>query len=235
MEEKNESNGSSDSDVDGKEIDEKRARFSSEEQQEQEASSDEDEVDGVPLDGVPLEQASTASEPQKNAAKPAKPAGVGSGFVASKWEVVDDDDVKNEAVTSAEIFAETKKMEQEKKRNNDYEDKKEAKPEYLQSDAWRKAIRDIEVKVIEYCEQLKVLDDSVQAEAYRSGLITKLSEKFKDDPSIWEDSPRSSPTAKKSKKDRRDGEKQKRKKRSRSRDRRKRSRSRSRERRRKRR
>ncbi|CBY24516.1 unnamed protein product [Oikopleura dioica] len=223
-EEKNESNGSSDSDVDGKEIDEKRARVSSEEHREQEASSDEDEVDGVPLDGEPLEQPTCETS-----------WGVGSGFVASKWEVVDDDDVKNEAVTSAEIFAETKKMEQEKKRNNDYEDKKEAKPEYLQSDAWRKAIRDIEVKVIEYCEQLKVLDDSVQAEAYRSGLITKLSEKFKDDPSIWEDSPRSSPTAKKSKKDRRDGEKQKRKKRSRSRDRRKRSRSRSRERRRKRR
>jgi len=150
-EEKNESNGSSDSDVDGKEIDEKRARVSSEEHREQEASSDEDEVDGVPLDGEPLEQASTASEPPNNSAhnpsQPAKPAGVGSGFVASKWEVVDDDDVKNEAVTSAEIFAETKKMEQEKKRNNDYEDKKEAKPEYLQSDAWRKAIRDIEVKV----------------------------------------------------------------------------------------
>merc|ERR1712037_765831 len=240
--EKDESNGTSDSDVDGKEIDEKRARVSSD-GQEQDDSSDEDEVDGVPLDGVPLEQASSASEPLKtgkaapnsNPSQSAKPAGVGSGFVASKWEVVDDDDVKNEAVTSAEIFADTKKMEQEKKRNEDYEDKKEAKPEYLQSDAWRKAIRDIEDKVMEYCEQLKVLDDSVQAEAYRSGLITKLSEKFKDDPSIWEDSPRSSPTAKKSKKERRDGEKQKRKKRSRSRDRRKRSRSRSRERRRKRR
>ena len=89
-----------------------------------------------------------------------------------------------------------------------------------------------------------MVDDSIQAETYRSGLITKLAEKFKNDPryascimgpflsvdiSIWEDSPRSSPTAKKSKKDRRgDSEKQKKKKRSRSRERRKRSRSRSR-------
>ncbi len=40
--------------------------------------------------------------------------------------------------------------------------------------------------MIEYCEQLKVLDDSVQAEAYRSGLITKLSEKFKDDPRYFD-------------------------------------------------
>ena len=48
----------------------------------------------------------------------------------SKWEVVDDEDVKNEAVTSAEIFAETKRIETHKMEQMD--DKKEAKPMYLQ-------------------------------------------------------------------------------------------------------
>ena len=57
-------------------------------------------------------------------------AGVGTGFVQSKWEVVDDEDVKNEAVTSAEIFAETKRIETHKLEQMD--DKKDAKPMYLQ-------------------------------------------------------------------------------------------------------
>ena len=114
---------------------------------------------------------------------PEKPklSGVGSGFVQSKWEVVDEDDVKAEAVTSAEIFAETKRIETEK-RNLEEFDKKEAKPAYLSSNAWRNRLRDIEVKVMEYCEQLKVKEESLQAEQYRSTLIRKATQQFINDP-----------------------------------------------------
>ncbi|CAG5094587.1 Oidioi.mRNA.OKI2018_I69.XSR.g13687.t1.cds [Oikopleura dioica] len=184
-EEKKEAESSSeDSDVDGVEIDDKPEAAESKKA----TSSDEDEDD---VDGVPLEQAKPAAAQEPAQKKPApstsasgaKPAGVGSGFVASKWE----------ARRDLRRLEEDGAGEKEKRRNGR---QKEAKPLYLQSDAWRKAIRDVEVKVIEYCEQLRVVDDSIQAETYRSGLIAKLAEKFKNDPSIWEESPRSSPTMK---------------------------------------
>jgi len=60
--------------------------------------------------------------------------------------------------------------------------KKDAKPLYLQSDAWRHRMRNVEVKVIEYCEQLRVREDSVQAEAYRTGLIRTATEEFQSNP-----------------------------------------------------
>ena len=112
--------------------------------------------------------------------KPAKLSGVGSGFVQSKWEVVDEDDVKAEAVTSAEIFAETKRIETERRTNEEF-DKKEAKPAYLASNAWRNRLREIEVKVMEYCEQLKVREESRQAEEYRSTLIRQATQQFLND------------------------------------------------------
>ena len=78
--------------------------------------------------------------------------------------------MKAEAVTSAEIFAETKRKDNDRayeEINESKSKKSEAKPLYLQSDAWRKKMRQIEVKVIEYCEQLRVKEDSDQATAYR--------------------------------------------------------------------
>ena len=57
-----------------------------------------DEVDGKPMseeeddvDGKPIEV-----EPPK---APAPISGVGTGFVKSKWEVIDEEDIKAEAVT----------------------------------------------------------------------------------------------------------------------------------------
>ena len=160
-----ESSGSdSDSDVDGVDLDSKGGFVDGK------PLSEEDDVDGIPM--VPT------SPPKKE-----KVSGVGSGFVQSKWEAVDEDEIKAEAVTSAEIFAETKRIETEKKTQAEF-DKKEAKPEYLVSPAWRKRLRDIEVKVMEYCEQLKVKEDSSQAEEYRSTLIRQATNEFKDNPRL---------------------------------------------------
>ena len=114
---------------------------------------------------------------------PQKPSGVGAGFVSSKWEAIDEDEIKSEAVTSAEIFAETKRKETETAYHEpEVNKKKDAKPLYLQSDAWRHRMRNVEVKVIEYCEQLRVREDSVQAEAYRTGLIRTATEEFQSNP-----------------------------------------------------
>lgn len=195
-----ESSGSdSDSDVDGVDLDSKGGSVDGK------PLSEEDDVDGIPM--------VQASPPKRE-----KVSGVGSGFVQSKWEAVDEDEIKAEAVTSAEIFAETKRIETEKKTQAEF-DKKEAKPEYLVSPAWRKRLRDIEVKVMEYCEQLKVKEDSAQAEEYRSTLIRQATNEFKENPSLWEEKQEREGRSKKSKRER-------------SRDRRRRSRSRSRERRR---
>jgi len=199
--EESSSSSDTDSDVDGVDID-----------------HDNDSVDGEPIkpkddvDGVPMNIPQPKPKPTI--------AGVGTGFVQSKWEVVDDEDVKNEAVTSAEIFAETKRIETHKMEQMD--DKKDAKPMYLQSNAWRKKIRDIEVKVIEYCEQLKVKEDSAQAEQYRSTLIRSATEVFKNDPTLWEEKIEKTPKAKKEKKSR---ERRSRRSRSRSRSRERRRRS----------
>lgn len=149
-------------------------------------------------------------------------SGVGTGFVQSKWEAIDEDEIKAEAVTSAEIFADNKRKDVERAYEEVTESKRkkeEAKPLYLQSDAWRQKMRQIEVTVIEYCEQLRVKEDSDQATQYRSTLIRQATEDFQSDPSLWsERSPESTPSRreKKSKKESRS------RKRSRSRERRRR-------------
>ena len=119
-------------------------------------------------------------EPLKNFKNIFSAVGVGTGFVQSKWEAIDEEDIKAEAVTSAEIFAETQRIEAEK-RSKEVFDKKEAKPEYLMSTAWRKRIRDVELKVIEYCDHLKVKEESEQAEEYRCTLIRQATKEFKSD------------------------------------------------------
>lgn len=155
------------------------------------------------------EDSDVDGKPMETESKPKTISGVGTGFVQSKWEVIDEEDIKGigfsfssqvlskfyifmvckpceaEAVTSAEIFAETKRKDAEKVEQDmeeEKKDKKEAKPLYLQSDAWRQKMRAIEVKVIEYCEQLRVKEESPQAEAYRSSLIKQATEEFHNNP-----------------------------------------------------
>ena len=88
-------------------------------------------------------------------------------------------------MTSAEIFADNKRKDAERAYDDVTETKRkkeEAKPLYLQSDAWRQKMRQIEVSVIEYCEQLRVKEDSDQATQYRSSLIRKATQDFQNDP-----------------------------------------------------
>ena len=68
----------------------------------------EDDADGKPMDESDDEDVDGMAIDEEEPKKP-KISGVGSGFVKSKWEVIDEEDVKAEAVTSAEIFAENRR------------------------------------------------------------------------------------------------------------------------------
>ena len=174
--------GSSDDDVDGKSIDEE----DDEDVDGKALSEEEEDVDGAPMDldnkkGLVV----FAFQSITSLIGTSTVSGVGTGFVQSKWEAIDEDEIKAEAVTSAEIFADNKRKDVERAYEEVTESKRkkeEAKPLYLQSDAWRQKMRQIEVTVIEYCEQLRVKEDSDQATQYRSTLIRQATEDFQSDP-----------------------------------------------------
>lgn len=118
------------------------------------ANSDEDsDVDGVPLDYVP---------PPKAKAAPTKQAP--AGFVPSKWETVDPEEVQAQAVTSKwDIFDQD---EANKAKHDD--DDIDGIP--LQEDAYdskldeltRQRLRDVEVKVMCYQDNLEAGKESIK-------------------------------------------------------------------------
>jgi len=185
--------------------------------------SDED-VDGVPLDGAALLKASaglSVTRPDsrsdedsldgapidKHSIEKSKPSGSRAGFVSSKWETVDPEEVKAQAVTTSKWEVEEKDQLVKARKAlmgsvaSKWDDKDEdidGEPLDEDSDSGeipdvdttvtaerRALLRDVEVKVMQYQDELETGNKGIksgwtisdQVEHYRKKMLRKATEK----------------------------------------------------------
>ena len=213
--------------------------------------SDED-VDGVPLDGAALLKAGgrvsddsldgeplPKDEPPRPAPAPAK----SGGFVTSKWETVDPEDVKAGAMTTSKWDTEeTDQLIKARKAlmgsvASKWDDKDDIDGDPMENESdndfpdvdtrvteeRRQLLRDIEVKVMQYQDELEAGKKGIksgwtisdQVEHYRKKLLRRAQEKQEESEEVAE-SPSSSERSSRSDRDK-DKSKKKKKRRSRSR------------------
>lgn len=200
------------------------AQISQENSEEEEASEDDDDVDGVPLDGAAFLKAKAKRTPASddsdvdgvpldlpnNVKKgPSNSKQSLPGFVPSKWETVDPEDVQAQAVTSKwDIFDQDEKKDELDEDDIDgipMQDFDAAKMDELT----RQRLRDIEVKVMCYQDDLESGKEilrpgwtiSEQVEHFRKKLSAKKSVRDDDiTPGRYDSDPDSSSRSSRSKK-----------------------------------
>ncbi|KAK0098924.1 hypothetical protein PV326_013705 [Microctonus aethiopoides] len=138
-------------------------------------SSNYDDIDGVPMeddiDGVPMDENRTPLRNKTNEKKPLMPA----GFVPSRWETVDPDQVEAQAMTTSKW---------EELGQNDDSNSQDASMDSSSRDyneERRTRLREIEVKTMQYQDELESgrrtlkpgMTILTQVEHYRKKLIRK--------------------------------------------------------------
>ncbi|XP_053594107.1 U2 snRNP-associated SURP motif-containing protein isoform X2 [Microplitis demolitor] len=144
-------------------------------------SSNYDDIDGVPMDddidGIPMEDSRTQTKNKMNDKKPIMPA----GFVPSRWETVDPDQVEAQAMTTSKW---------EELEQNDDSNSQDASLDSSRdyNEERRTRLREIEVKIMQYQDELESGRRSLksgmtiqsQVEHYRKKLIRKSEKESKE-------------------------------------------------------
>ncbi|XP_011349105.1 U2 snRNP-associated SURP motif-containing protein isoform X3 [Ooceraea biroi] len=147
------------------------------------ATSNYDDIDGVPMDedidGVPMDDDDSANarsrDDEKKAAMPA-------GFVPSRWETVDPDQVEAQAMTTSKW----EELGQNEDSNSQDTSMDSSGRDY--NEERRNRLREIEVKIMEYQDELESgrrtlksgMTIQAQVEHYRKKLIRKSEREMKD-------------------------------------------------------
>ncbi|XP_076247072.1 U2 snRNP-associated SURP motif-containing protein isoform X1 [Calliopsis andreniformis] len=145
-------------------------------------TSNYDDIDGVPMDedidGVPMDEEDSSNIRNKDGKKTAIPA----GFVPSRWETVDPDQVEAQAMTTSkwdELGQNDDSNSQDTSMDSSGRDYNEER---------RNRLREIEVKIMQYQDELesgrRTLKSGMtiqgQVEHYRKKLIRKSEREMKD-------------------------------------------------------
>lgn len=145
-------------------------------------TSNYDDIDGVPMDedidGVPMDEDDSSNARKEDDKKPSMPA----GFVPSRWETVDPDQVEAQAMTTSkweELGQNDDSNSQDTSMDSSGRDYNEER---------RNRLREIEVKTMQYQDELesgrRTLKSGMtiqgQVEHYRKKLIRKSERELKD-------------------------------------------------------
>ncbi|XP_014215051.2 U2 snRNP-associated SURP motif-containing protein [Copidosoma floridanum] len=146
-------------------------------------ASNYDDIDGVPMeddiDGVPMEDNDSASSKGNEEKKLAIPA----GFIPSRWETVDPDQVEAQAMTTSKW--------EELEHNEDSNSQDTSMDSRDYNEERRNKLREIEVKAMQYQDELESGRRSLkqgmtiqsQVEHYRKKLIKKSEREIKENKS----------------------------------------------------
>ncbi|XP_026670988.1 U2 snRNP-associated SURP motif-containing protein isoform X2 [Ceratina calcarata] len=147
-----------------------------------------DDIDGVPMDedidGVPMDEDDATNVRSKDGGgDDKKPSSVPAGFVPSRWETVDPDQVEAQAMT-------TSKWEElgQNEDSNSQDTSMDSSGRDYQNEERRSRLREIEVKTMQYQDELesgrRTLKSGMtiqgQVEHYRKKLIRKSEREMKE-------------------------------------------------------
>ncbi|XP_033207968.1 U2 snRNP-associated SURP motif-containing protein isoform X2 [Belonocnema kinseyi] len=154
-----------------------------------------DDIDGIPMDedidGIPMEDDDSENRMRDDDKKAAMPA----GFVPSRWETVDPDQVEAQAMTTSkweeleqndDSNSQDASMDSSSRDNNDIIQLNSSSRDY--NEERRNRLREIEVKAMQYQDELESGKRSIksgmsiqaQVEHYRKKLIRKSEREMKD-------------------------------------------------------
>ncbi|XP_034947103.1 U2 snRNP-associated SURP motif-containing protein isoform X1 [Chelonus insularis] len=141
-----------------------------------------DDIDGVPMDddidGIPMDDTRVQTKNKGNEKKQSIPA----GFVPSRWETVDPDQVEAQAMTTSKW----EELEQNDDSNSQDASMDSSSRDY--NEERRTRLREIELKIMQYQDELESgrrslksgMTIQTQVEHYRKKLIRKSEREMKD-------------------------------------------------------